>query len=253
MVFELSEITSDSEFADLATLLYDSFHEPYNPFFQLLNSTVGSREEQIRAKELRHAASWRSNPEQHWIKITDSAADSRLVAAASWFVHETAPTKADEPVVASWHRDGSTIRSFTSEWLSQLKKVSRERMMRPHLGQSTPRLLLLNSWKKNDAESPPKEIDQLATHPSYRRKGAAKMLIEWGIQLADNLCIEVSVLAVPFGVPLYKSMGFVQLEKIDPEVPESNPSDEWKKLQMLDKHLFWMWRSVKGQPHVSLS
>ncbi|KAK6336116.1 hypothetical protein TWF696_001683 [Orbilia brochopaga] len=53
------------------------------------------------------------------------------------------------------------------------------------------------------------ELELLATHRKYRRQGAATMLIEWGIRLADEEGVPCCVLSSVMGKPLYESNGFV--------------------------------------------
>ena len=136
MSLQLSEVTSETDFEIIAPLLYAAFHEPYHPFYEFLNSTQGTYEEQIQAKAIRHAANWRADKAQHWLKITDPTKDDEIIAVASFYVHETVPEPSKTPFVATWHPEGSTIRAFTSKWLGLNKKMAMERMDRPHIGES---------------------------------------------------------------------------------------------------------------------
>jgi ribosomal protein S18 acetylase RimI-like enzyme len=52
----------------------------------------------------------------------------------------------------------------------------------------------------------------IGTHPSYRRKGVASMLMDWGVQQADRDGLRCFVDASDQGVPLYKKYGFVGQE-----------------------------------------
>ena len=49
----------------------------------------------------------------------------------------------------------------------------------------------------------------LGTLPSYRRKGVASLLVDWGVQQADRDGLGCFVDASDEGVPVYRKFGFV--------------------------------------------
>ncbi|KAJ5624772.1 hypothetical protein N7510_001081 [Penicillium lagena] len=57
-------------------------------------------------------------------------------------------------------------------------------------------------------------LDMLATHPDYRRRGAASLLVGWGCKIADQRGLEAYVDASKDGAPLYEKFGFV--DRSDP-------------------------------------
>ena len=48
----------------------------------------------------------------------------------------------------------------------------------------------------------------LATHPEYQRRGAGTRLCRWGMQLAMDRKIPVTLFSSPMGTQLYTSLGF---------------------------------------------
>ena len=48
----------------------------------------------------------------------------------------------------------------------------------------------------------------LGTHPNYRRQRAATQLCRWGLQLAQEHEVPITVLASPIGQKLYSHLGF---------------------------------------------
>ncbi|OQD66665.1 hypothetical protein PENPOL_c004G04721 [Penicillium polonicum] len=60
-------------------------------------------------------------------------------------------------------------------------------------------------------------LDMLGTHPDYRCRGAASMLVRWGCELADREGVAAYIDASKAGVPLYAKHGFV--DHSDPAVP----------------------------------
>ena len=61
------------------------------------------------------------------------------------------------------------------------------------------------------------DLDMLGTHPDYRCRGAASMLVRWGCELADREGVAAYIDASKAGVPLYAKHGFV--DHSDPAVP----------------------------------
>ncbi|KAI3325230.1 hypothetical protein HD806DRAFT_533821 [Xylariaceae sp. AK1471] len=58
----------------------------------------------------------------------------------------------------------------------------------------------------------------LATHPEYRRLGAAARLVAWGQEEAKAEGIPVTVFSSPMGFPLYTKMGFTQIGSVHVQV-----------------------------------
>ncbi|KAI1844477.1 hypothetical protein JX265_010028 [Neoarthrinium moseri] len=56
-------------------------------------------------------------------------------------------------------------------------------------------------------------VHVIAVHPSYQRRGAARALIEWGIDLCDRSNLPIYLESSPTTMPLYKKMGFVTLKE----------------------------------------
>ena len=84
--------------------------------------------------------------------------------------------------------------------------------------------------------------------PSYRRRGAGNLLVQWGIKNADDMGLEAFVEATDDGKPLYAKHGF---EDTNDFVLSANPpeqTDELLKLQQdLYFHGYFMWRPVGGK------
>jgi hypothetical protein len=56
-------------------------------------------------------------------------------------------------------------------------------------------------------------LNILYTDPAYHRKGAGKMMVQWGNALADQLMLPCWVEASPEGYRLYSSCGYEDVEK----------------------------------------
>jgi len=68
------------------------------------------------------------------------------------------------------------------------------------------------------------------------------MLLRWGLEKADKLGLVVVVDAVPASLTYYKRFGFVNEGVMDPAMAVETPSEEWKRLEKIDKHLYWVVR-----------
>ncbi|KAI1131698.1 hypothetical protein F5Y10DRAFT_261859 [Nemania abortiva] len=58
----------------------------------------------------------------------------------------------------------------------------------------------------------------LATHPDYRRLGAAAKLVKWGQDKAKRERVAVTLFASPMGYPLYSKVGFTVVGSIHVQV-----------------------------------
>jgi len=65
----------------------------------------------------------------------------------------------------------------------------------------------------------------MSTHPDHHRRGAAKILVQWGCDIADKMCVEAFIEGTAIARRLYESCGFVATptDWIFVDVPE-----KWK-------------------------
>jgi len=87
----------------------------------------------------------------------------------------------------------------------------------------------------------------MCTHPSHRRRGAASLMLQWGVDKAKELNCDMFVEASWHGGQVYQKFGFLHVDeywtrRVDPE-----PDEEWKMLE--ETYPFtatWMWRPKQG-------
>ncbi|KAJ8121014.1 hypothetical protein O1611_g10213 [Lasiodiplodia mahajangana] len=73
----------------------------------------------------------------------------------------------------------------------------------------------------------------LATHPDYRRLGAAAKLVKWGQDKAKTEQATVTLFSSPMGYPLYSKVGFTVVGTVHVQVEEDDafidlPAMVWK-------------------------
>jgi GNAT superfamily N-acetyltransferase len=92
------------------------------------------------------------------------------------------------------------------------------------------------------------DLNIIFTHPSYRRHGAGDLIMNWGIQRAKEMGVEMWIDATIHGIPLYKKHGFVVVNENSLEPKPDNPDAEWKKLEneLLPITMWQMWRPASG-------
>jgi N-acetylglutamate synthase-like GNAT family acetyltransferase len=51
----------------------------------------------------------------------------------------------------------------------------------------------------------------MATHPNYQRKGIGRLLVQWGVDVAEQLGLPIYLEATSKGCGLFESAGFERL------------------------------------------
>ncbi|KAG8158244.1 hypothetical protein KVR01_012005 [Diaporthe batatas] len=77
-------------------------------------------------------------------------------------------------------------------------------------------------------------LSSLIVRPSFRRRGAGTLLVNWGIQLAEGRGWPVTLAATPMGKFLYASLGF---QVIGVEVIRANGEEESLETTMMVRDL----------------
>lgn len=90
------------------------------------------------------------------------------------------------------------------------------------------------------------DLNIIYTHPDYRRRGVADVMLNWGKQKADEMGVEMWLDATEQGVPVYLKHGFTVVHVNHIRAKKQNPGELWKKTEHeLGDMTFWtMWRPV---------
>lgn len=66
----------------------------------------------------------------------------------------------------------------------------------------------------------------VAVHPDYQGKGVGKKLVQWGVDVSEELGVPIYLESTREGVPLYERMGFQKLKEGVTFTPEVTALEE---------------------------
>ncbi|KAL3482412.1 acyl-CoA N-acyltransferase [Aspergillus californicus] len=238
--FQLHPAT-EADFPELISTLWESFETPRQGllrlFFPILdNDRPGSLQTCIAGQldEVREFQKPGAPGELAWVKIVDTHAQGRIVAAAKWFFYHRDPNEdshAENPegIVADWYPEG-VAREFATSAVRLFERPREEMARRAHAF-----------------------LHIAFTVPTYRGRGLARMFMEWGLRIADERGLEAWLDASEFGAPLYENFGFrrVLVNAVVPVPGRELGEDErreWEECEavMLPIVYTLMWRPKGG-------
>ena len=150
-----------------------------------------------------------TKPFQKYLKVVDPSAVGsdgrpRIVSYAKWDL-AMIPDRGRRYL--PWHEDMAI-----AECDEFFEREDRERMRvmgdEKHYCKGGPFFFFLCDFDICVADGG-KDLDSLATHPEYQRRGAGSMLVKWGCDLADRDGVKAYVDGSKDGAPLYERFGFV--------------------------------------------
>ncbi|PQE25900.1 hypothetical protein CJF30_00000642 [Rutstroemia sp. NJR-2017a BBW] len=235
MSFKLEEVDPVKDFTELIECEWISYENPNQTFFRLFCPIIGdgpnAREESLKESTARQLEWHQSDPTSYWQKIVDPKS-GKIAAAALWKICPTNPFAHEEDhSEAYWFPEGGQ-RDFVTQALQRFD-APRARMGQRPQSPAHNRL----------------DLNIIYTHPDFRRMGLGDMIMNWGINKAKDMGVEMWLDATVYGVPLYKKHGFVVVNEnsLSPEAT-GEVSEEWKKIDKeLSPMTMWqMWRPAGG-------
>lgn len=82
-------------------------------------------------------------------------------------------------------------------------------------------------------------LEFLHVDPKHQRRGAGRMLVKWGVEVADRMGVDAVIESSSEGAGLYKQEGFMQLDEYDLPLP-----DKWKDRPK--QRVRWMEKPAKS-------
>ncbi|RMY83825.1 hypothetical protein D0861_07249 [Hortaea werneckii] len=71
------------------------------------------------------------------------------------------------------------------------------------------------------------DLEIIATHPQYQGRGAGSMMINRGLERADQDNVEAYLEASPEAVSLYEKLGFENVAQTDTWIQNERVKGEW--------------------------
>lgn len=169
-----------------------------------------------------------STPNLTWIKVVDDET-GEVAAAAKWlFFPEPDEKRWEASVKAEWIVEEDRGKGYEGPGVEDREYVE---------------WVLEQLWDRRRARARGAValLDLCYTSPKHFRKGAGKMLVQWGTKRADELGIRCVVEASALGRNLYASCGFKVWE--DVKLEGGKAKDEWKSYGVIEYG--WMERELQ--------
>ncbi|KAI0393364.1 hypothetical protein F5Y17DRAFT_458937 [Xylariaceae sp. FL0594] len=183
MPLNLRELTTEAEFQRVVDVELEAYSKPFNGFWDLL---VGASQAGWRARQW----SWHtSDPSSRWVYVTDDATGD-VIGATNWNIYDTKSPWVEE-------EGGGGEPAMTAYRLEGPRKNVGDQLFASFFG-NRPKLM----------NKPHLLISYYCVHALHRRRGAARMMLQWGIDKADELGLDCFVESTHDGRPAYESAGF---------------------------------------------
>ncbi|KAF7914237.1 uncharacterized protein EAF01_000643 [Botrytis porri] len=226
------DFESEADFKEMMIACWEAFENPFNSYLRIVyylkDDSPQERERSIQIateSAIRHHA--QKSPNSHWMKIIEPM-HGKLIGAANWIYFEGNSDTVNNanPVVALWWPEGIG-REYANNFMRQIEAH------KYYLHCNRPYLLLNIAF----------------TIPGFRRKGAMKLVMDWGIERADELGVDTYVEASETGRLLYEKYGFMTYYKVVVNTSIEDPSSSWKDLEekLSPEPQYFMWRPIKGK------
>lgn len=151
----------------------------------------------IGSTEARHREYITNDPTARYLKIIDSELDDQIIAFAEWHIFSTASKEAARLDLAprTWPSDVNL--PLATEYWGHIVNARKGMTGKPHVFLSV-----------------------IATAPGQGRRGAASLLMEWGVGEADRRGLPCFLESSPMGRGLYLKHGFEEVESFEVDLGE---------------------------------
>ncbi|KAI0883007.1 putative GNAT family acetyltransferase [Annulohypoxylon maeteangense] len=144
-------------------------------------------------------------------------------------IRDTNTTESGESKQDHTHQACGTIIAF-AKWAHPVS-INDVYTESPWIWPEGTNLEVLGEWTRKTEEaqayavgvSPCYHLSFIGTDPSHERRGAATMLIQWGIHQSKKYNVPIYLESTLVAAPLYRKLGFVEVGKfsLNYEVPDS--------------------------------
>ncbi|KAF6818931.1 GNAT family protein [Colletotrichum sojae] len=203
MGLKLQEVKDDEEFGPLIAAFREGFSDPDSPLCRLFMGDWRPHDEAAREAALEESTTrlraWHhADPTSTWLKVVDEETGD-IAAGGKWCIHEKGRNPYDkvDKVEATWFPEGEP-REVATMLMNDFLGSAAKNVNRPHVF-----------------------LNILFTVKKHRRRGAASLIMDWGMERADRLGLDVYIEATPLGRILYEKYGLEVIEHRSFEVDES--------------------------------
>ena len=245
MELQLTEVLSNTEFESLIPLFFMSFENPLCKLLHLLfpvkDDTPEARQDAIDEAVIRLQRANASDRSCIWVKATEMNT-GQLVGGACWYEHESDPFVTPSEHECTWFSPGLD-RDVANSLMQQFVAPRSKYMRKPHMCKSRRGSCLVDKSKSSSV------LRICFVHPGFRRKGVAKMLVDWGTKRADAENRATYLDATDLGLSVYRNSGFISDKVHEFSVDGFPPSDRLTELKsMLLPFQSWpMYRAVRAE------
>ena len=185
-----------------------------------------------------------------------------------WVFYPEKPFPNGPPFVeATWYPKGSLIREYTTFLMNDRLVRQAERCTEPNVCKSSfyqdpsnlqpfcvipaahPTMLLFTSpEEEEESDDNGIGLGTLGVRSAYRRRGAASMMVQWGVEQADKMGVDTFVEASWDGGRVYRQFGFQYIDEFKlRRPPEREGDEEWDKLEKdYGLEIEWLCRPRRG-------
>ena len=138
MPLELREVTSFSEFPEVIECEFLAHETPWNGILEIFCPTLGTgptaRENAVKEGTDRQWMWHKADPTSHWLKVIDTDAEGKVIAAARWHVYKEDPysNSASQSIDAVWWPEGEG-RKFANMSLGIMMEQKLKYTRKPHM------------------------------------------------------------------------------------------------------------------------
>ncbi|KAF6837874.1 GNAT family protein [Colletotrichum plurivorum] len=223
MGLKLQEVKDDDEFGPLIAAFREGFSDPDSPLCRLFMGDWRPHDEAAREAALQESTArlraWhRADPTSTWLKVVDEET-GEIAAGGKWCIHEKGRNPYDkvEKVEATWFPEGES-REVATMLMNDFLGSAAKNVNRPHVCEFVKSGVLLLNAKRFLTMT---VLNILFTVKKHRRRGAASLIMDWGMERAERLGLDVYIEATPLGRILYEKYGLEVIEHRRFEVDES--------------------------------
>ncbi|KAI4144741.1 MAG: hypothetical protein LQ340_006546 [Diploschistes diacapsis] len=242
MALSLS-LCTDEDMPRFFAITSDGFgteHEYFNVVFPKHTSPSGRAVGACRFLGFKH-----NDPSTTLLKVTDTAT-GEMIGAAKWNIYDgIIPPEEGLGTTEFWETEeqaqyADALFNLYLEGRRKAIRGSNGHVVFPFEALFSPPKLHEVVYLVNVHYS---ALDILSVDPKHQYRGAGRMLVEWGCNIADSMDVESQAVveASVQGRHLYETCGFVNQQFVTME-----PPDQFRHLVQMKQTFFWMVRPKKS-------